>query len=113
MSAPRPGRIGDPRRPPCRLGDRATNVVRVRRLLVHRGGDGGLDVVDFADDGADPFPASPAHAASMVALSASRLVCSAMALMTWTTLRHAGHCPAAWLPAIGSRPATVPRRPAR
>ena len=34
---------------------------------------------------AKPRPASPARAASMVALSASRLVCSAMLLMSLTT----------------------------
>ena len=34
---------------------------------------------------ANPLPASPARAASMVALSASRLVCSAMPVMTLTT----------------------------
>ena len=34
---------------------------------------------------AKPRPASPARAASMVALSASRLVCSAMVLMSSTT----------------------------
>ena len=35
---------------------------------------------------AKPLPASPARAASMVALSASRLVCSAMLVITLTTL---------------------------
>ena len=35
---------------------------------------------------AKPLPASPARAASMVAFSASRLVCSAMLLMTLITL---------------------------
>ncbi len=34
---------------------------------------------------AKPLPASPARAASMVALSASRLVCPAMLVMSWTT----------------------------
>ena len=34
---------------------------------------------------AKPFPASPARAASMVALSANRLVCSAIEVMTFTT----------------------------
>ncbi len=35
---------------------------------------------------AKPLPASPARAASIVALSASRLVCSAIALITLMTL---------------------------
>ena len=35
---------------------------------------------------ANPRPASPARAASMVALSASRFVCSAIEVMTFTTL---------------------------
>ena len=35
---------------------------------------------------AKPLPASPARAASMVAFSASRLVCSAMLVITFTTL---------------------------
>ena len=35
---------------------------------------------------AKPLPASPARAASMVAFSASRLVCSAMQVITFTTL---------------------------
>ena len=35
---------------------------------------------------ANPLPASPARAASIVALSASRLVCSAIEVMTLTTL---------------------------
>jgi hypothetical protein len=35
---------------------------------------------------ANPLPASPARAASMVALSASRFVCSAIAVMVLTTL---------------------------
>src|ERR1700736_3475549 len=35
---------------------------------------------------AKPLPASPARAASIVALSAKRLVCSAIAWMSWTTL---------------------------
>ena len=34
---------------------------------------------------ANPLPASPARAASMVAFRANRLVCSAMALITWVT----------------------------
>ena len=39
---------------------------------------------------AKPLPASPARAASMVALSASRLVCSAIEVMTLTTLPISG-----------------------
>ncbi len=34
---------------------------------------------------AKPRPASPARAASMVAFNASRLVCSAMVVMSWVT----------------------------
>ena len=70
----------------------ATEVLR-RRLhagdlradLVGRLRGLGGELLDLGATTAKPRPASPARAASMVALSASRLVCSAIAVISFTT----------------------------
>ena len=119
---------GDRRTAVGRLTDVAVHLAGGGCLLLHRRGDGGLELVDLADDLADlgdrghralgvgldgrhstgdvlgrlggllsqvldlaattakPLPASPARAASMVALRASRLVCSAIEVIILTTL---------------------------
>ena len=56
-------------------------------MLISLGSLGGLaaSALTSCATTAKPGPASPARAASMVAFSASRLVCSAIVVINWVT----------------------------